>query len=188
MPVGAIRGDVRKQVFSSLHFPKYFYLDRERKCVQCGNLFTFFASEQKVWYETFKFNFKSIPHRCVECRRQKRTDNSLFTSLGEIVNNIKQTPNDPSLLVSLAQVTISIIERTGKGKIDRAIAATRKALKLNPNYAQAVYYEARCQQLAQRPNKARELFLHFLSLPNSLQFKALCEDAKIQLDSLLQSV
>lgn len=185
MPVGAIRGDVRKQEFCQwCHCPKYFYIDIVQKCVQCGNHFTFSASEQKFWYESLKFHFDSIAIRCKECRRKKRTDKSLFTLLGEILNKIKLDPKDPTLLVSLAQVTISMIERTGQGNIDRAIAATRKALELSPNYAQAVYWEARCQEIAQRGNKARELYLQFLDLPNSLQFKTLCEEAKKHLTYL----
>jgi hypothetical protein len=36
--------------------PKYFYVDDERECIQCGKQFTFHAAEQKYWYETLKFN------------------------------------------------------------------------------------------------------------------------------------
>jgi hypothetical protein len=78
IPKGAVPGDVSKQVFcSACHEPKYFYVDETRTCVQCGSRFTFSAAEQKYWYETRKFNFSSIPIRCKNCRRLRRSEHAL---------------------------------------------------------------------------------------------------------------
>jgi len=55
LPPGAIRGDVRRQVFCPMCWnPKYYYRDVRKTCVQCGEDFTFSAGEQKYWYETRK--------------------------------------------------------------------------------------------------------------------------------------
>src|SRR5687767_11028641 len=51
LPRGAVRGDVRKQLYCTAHhMPKYFYVDEQRTCVQCAQRFTFRAAEQKYWY------------------------------------------------------------------------------------------------------------------------------------------
>jgi Probable zinc-ribbon domain len=78
LPPGAVRGDVTKQVFcSACHVPKYFYVDKEAECLQCGYSFTFGATEQKYWYETLKFNFHSAAVRCSDCRRLRRSERTL---------------------------------------------------------------------------------------------------------------
>lgn len=58
LPKGAVQGNVAEQIYCRGHYaPKYFYLDEPRDCVQCGERFTFLATEQKFWYESLKFNF-----------------------------------------------------------------------------------------------------------------------------------
>src|SRR5262245_52943181 len=53
LPPRAVRGNVRLQSYCPLcHVPKYFYVDEERDCVQCGAAFVFLATEQKYWYES----------------------------------------------------------------------------------------------------------------------------------------
>ena len=78
MPPNAVRGDVKKQNFCPAHHnPKYFYIDEDHECIQCGKHFIFNAKEQKYWYETLKFNFSSIPIRCLQCRRERRSEHAL---------------------------------------------------------------------------------------------------------------
>jgi Probable zinc-ribbon domain len=50
LPHGAVRGDVGAQVLCcGHHVPRYFYVDEERVCRQCGASFVFAAREQKFW-------------------------------------------------------------------------------------------------------------------------------------------
>ena len=57
LPEGAVRGDPTKQAYSpAFHIPKYFYVDEERECVDCGESFAFTAKEQQFWYEQLGFN------------------------------------------------------------------------------------------------------------------------------------
>jgi hypothetical protein len=78
MPKGAVRGDVTRQHFCPMcHVPRYFYVDMERTCVQCGGKFVFSGGEQKFWYETLQFHFDSVATRCPECRRKRRSDKAM---------------------------------------------------------------------------------------------------------------
>ncbi len=170
IPDGAIRGDVSKQVFCPLcHDPKYFYADETRHCVQCQRSFTFSAREQKFWYESLKFNFLSTAVRCAECRRKRRNERSLHAALGIAVAQAEKTPDDPLAQVELACATVALRERYGQGNLNRAIAAARKAARLSPNLPEALYWEARCQGLAGRGDKARDLLVAFLERAKGLK-------------------
>jgi hypothetical protein len=60
VPTGGVPGNVAAQVLCrGHHIPRYFYVDEERACRQCGDSFIFTATEQKFWYERLKFNYHS---------------------------------------------------------------------------------------------------------------------------------
>ena len=93
MPSGAVRGDVRKQHFCSLcHTPRYFFVDLDRQCVQCGADFVFSAKEQKYWYETLQFPFDSVAIRCPPCRAKRRTDKALRQQMSAARQGLKDDP------------------------------------------------------------------------------------------------
>ncbi|SRR6266542_1793243 len=97
LPPGAVRGDVSKQVFcSACHVPKYFYVDEQSQCLQCGRSFTFGATEQKYWYETLKFNFHSAAVRCPDCRRLRRSERALREQIAHGRAAITSAPDDPA--------------------------------------------------------------------------------------------
>ena len=112
LPRGAVRGDARKQVYCAAHHvPKYFYIDERRTCVQCGQTFTFHAAEQKYWYETLKFNFSSIPIRCVDCRRQRRSEHALREQIAVARVAVRDAPNDPAGHLSLARAIVEYLRK-----------------------------------------------------------------------------
>jgi hypothetical protein len=138
LPRGAIPGDVRKQVYCPWHHvPKYFYVDHEDECIQCGNRFTFRATEQKYWYETLKFNFRSVPIRCLDCRRQRRSEHALREQIartkavgyleegharGKVVITLSKSPKDwpriPRISQKTPQETAKIFEiKRGRAKL-----------------------------------------------------------------------
>jgi len=142
LPRGAVRGDVRKQVFcSACHVPKYFYLDEDRSCIQCGQGFTFRASEQKYWYETLKFNFGSVPVRCLACRRQRRSEHALREQIARAKAAIRASASDPASHLSLAQAIVTYHERVNEGSLDQAIASARKAAALWPESPEPLLWE-----------------------------------------------
>lgn len=144
------------------HTPRYFYLDQERECVQCGRGFVFSAAEQKYWYESLKFHFDSVAVRCPDCRRKRRSEKALRVQIAAAKQDLLERPGDPALLLQLARSLAEYYRRTGQGNLDEAIAACRKAVVAWPDACEALYWEAVCQQLAGRTEKARELYVAFL--------------------------
>jgi putative zinc ribbon protein len=164
LPRGAVRGDVGKQVFCVAHHtPKYFYLDEGRTCSQCGKSFTFRASEQKYWYETLKFNFSSVPIRCVGCRRQRRSEHALREQIAKAKADVRAASRDPAAHLALARAIVEYHERTSGGKLDEAIAAARMAAALWPDCPEPLFWEGAAQARAGRKRKARQCLQAFLS-------------------------
>lgn len=145
LPRGAVEGDVARQVFCTCHTPKYFYVDEPRRCIQCGDSFTFSGTEQKYWYETRQFNFHSVPIRCVRCRRLRRNEHALREQVGAARRGVEAHPQDPAAHLALAEAIVELYERTGAGQIEHAIGAARKAAKLARGSTKAADLEARAQ-------------------------------------------
>jgi tetratricopeptide (TPR) repeat protein len=164
LPRGAVRGDVAKQVFCPMcHVPKYFYIDERRTCVQCGDLFTFEASEQKYWYERLKFNFYSLPIRCPSCRRARRSDRALNQQLATAKAALRDSPEDPAAHLAFARAIVEYHERTGHGRLEDAVASCRRAAKLWPQAPDASLWEGIAHARAGRTVRARECLMHFLN-------------------------
>ena len=162
MPRGAVRGDVSKQVYCPAHHvPKYFYLDEDHDCIQCGQRFTFLGEEQKYWYETLKFNFSSIPIRCVECRRQRRSEHALREQIARAKADVRRL--NPAGYVALARAIVEYYERTGQGNLDEAIAAARKAAVLWPTSVEPQLWEGVAHALAGRQQRAETILNSFLA-------------------------
>jgi hypothetical protein len=169
LPPGAVRGNVRKQLFCPMcHVPRYFYVDMDRVCVQCGVRFVFRAAEQKHWYETLKFYFDSVPTRCLACRRKRRTDRALHRQLSDTKASARQKPDDPQAQLALAEAVVRYFERHGKGPLDAGIAASRKARRLLKNHPlreqrEASFWEAMAHAFAGRKGTARKMLLEFVT-------------------------
>lgn len=66
----ALRADVSKQDYSIQ--PRVWYIDAESECVDCGGLFIWRATEQRTWFETYRFWVDSKARRCRRCRVKQR--------------------------------------------------------------------------------------------------------------------
>jgi tetratricopeptide (TPR) repeat protein len=166
LPRGAVEGDVAKQVFcAGCHVPKYFYVDEARRCVQCGDNFTFSGSEQKFWYEARQFNFHSVPVRCHRCRRQRRSEHALREQIAAARSATETAPDDPSAHLALARAIVEYHERTNQGRLDEAIAAARRAARLWPDAPDARLWEGIAHARAGRRDKAQKCLLEFLEKP-----------------------
>lgn len=167
MPAGAVRGDVKKQNYCPAHHnPKYFYVDEDHECIQCGNHFIFKAKEQKYWYETLKFNFSSIPIRCLQCRRERRSEHALREQIARAKAEIRNM--NPAAYITLARAIVEYHERTQHGNLDEAIAASRKAAALWPDSFEPSLWEGIAQARAGRSQKARAALKRFLSSTTSV--------------------
>jgi hypothetical protein len=179
MPAHAVPGDPSKQDFCSAHhLPKYFYVDEEKVCVQCGQPFIFTAHEQKFWYETLRFNFSSTAIRCQKCRRQRRNGRSLQHQLSVALRLADEQPEDPVALVTLARATAEYFQYFSSGNLDRGIAAAHRALKVAPLLYEALYWEGVCQEAAGRKAKACRLYEAFIAaLEDNKRYRPLVEAA-----------
>jgi hypothetical protein len=166
LPRGAVRADLRRQnLCFACHVPKYFYMDEEQTCVQCSRPFVFGAAEQKFWYESLGFYGASVPIRCPECRRQRRSEKALRAQVALARSHVQTNPENPAALLALAEAVVRHRQRTGQGDLNEAIAASRRARKLAPLVAETLFWEALCHSQAGRPEKARALFQQFASYP-----------------------
>jgi hypothetical protein len=151
------------------HVPRYFYVDMERTCVQCGRPFVFSGTEQKFWYETLQFHFDSIATRCSACRRRRRSDNALQQQLALATAEANASPDDPAKQVAFAEAVVRLFERCSMGSLPRAIAACRKARRICATHpsgevSEAMFWEAKAQALAGRAAVASGLFRQMLAL------------------------
>jgi hypothetical protein len=161
IPKGAIRGDIRRQRFCC-DAPRYAYMDDDRTCVQCSEQFTFGAAEQKYWYETLQFDLSSTAIRCVGCRRKRRSEASVRRRYNAVV--AFRSSDNARELIEFATATIELFERVGAGNLDHAMAACRKAFRVEPAWADPLYWQGRVHELAQRPERAEICYAEFLSL------------------------
>jgi Probable zinc-ribbon domain len=163
-PRGGVPGDVARQVFCPAHHvPKYFYIDEPRTCIQCAQRFVFRAEEQKYWYETLKFNFASVPVRCLGCRRSRRSERALREQMAAARTDLRQRPTDPAGYLALARSIVEYHERTRQGDLDAAIAAARKAASLWPDTSEPALWEGVAHARAGRAAKARINLERFLA-------------------------
>ena len=178
LPAGAVRGDVSKQVFCPAHYkPKLFYLNETRTCVQCDSSFTFAAAEQKYWYETLKFNFRSVPIRCLGCRRQSRSDHALREAVAQAKTEARRCSDDPKTQLALARSIIELFRRTGTGNLDEAIAAARQASQ--SQRPEPLYWEGVAHLAANRPARGRDCLTRFLARePTGKENRALVKSAE----------
>jgi hypothetical protein len=131
IPPGAIRGRPHHQ-FVGYGGPMLWYEDKEIRCVQCGEEFTFWAKEQQYWYETLHFNHASHAIRCLECRKQRRSLKMIHSRLGVAMAGLLKNPNDAPTLLDAGTATLELHRRTGTGDLERAIGFVRKAARLSP--------------------------------------------------------
>lgn len=184
LPPGAVRGNPRSQSFcAACHVPRYFFVDEDRTCVQCGRPFVFGAAEQKHWYEKLKFHFGSVPVRCLDCRRLRRSERALRGQIASAGAQLRQSPADPAAHLAVAQAIVELHVRSGRGQLDQAIAAARRAAELWPHAVEPRYWEAVAQSRAGRRARALALIAAVVERAGALR-PSLRERARILLREL----
>jgi len=66
----AIRADHVAQDFTVA--PRHWYIDARFRCDACRAEFVWSATEQKAWFETYRFFVDSHPRHCHSCRAKRR--------------------------------------------------------------------------------------------------------------------
>lgn len=161
IPVGAVLGNPNRQVLYSA-FPKYYYEDIEKTCIQCGEDFIFSAKEQKHWYEDLQFIIYAECLRCISCRRAKRNKTTLNNQLDAAQQYYNQHPEEPYAMLGLAEAICAYYKAHQSGRINLAISLARKSRKKNPRLVESIYWEALALELSGNHEKAVPLFNTFI--------------------------
>jgi hypothetical protein len=163
VPPGATRGDPNLQRFG-LSGPQFWYVDRDRTCVACGDEFVFAGAEQRFWYETLGFDPLSTAIRCPACRRKVRSLKALHATLATALRAAEAAPDEAARWLDLARACGELRDRTGEGDLDRGLAAARRARRLSDDaLVEALYWEATFQRYAGRLDAAAELEAAFIA-------------------------
>jgi putative zinc ribbon protein len=164
LPSGAVRGDPFRQTGFCPHCrpPKYFYVDTDLTCRQCGTGFLWPAEQQRHWYEVLKLSAAAgPPSRCPECRREAREARVNGRRLAEATAAVRERPDDVEALVEYAAAMAEHGRRLGSGDLARGIAAARKAARLDPRAYTARYWEGVCHDAAGRSERAAACYREF---------------------------
>jgi hypothetical protein len=190
LPKSAIRGDITKQNYCRIcHVPHYFYIDIPHTCVQCNRPFVFRAAEQKLWFETFKFHFSARAIRCLQCRRQRRSEEALARQLSDAKAAVRAHPNDASAQLALAEAIPRHFQRRKQGNLQEAVAASRKARRLLRNHVahelrETFFWEGLALNLAGHFATAQDALSEFISAaPVGRRQVLLAKEARALLDS-----
>ena len=170
LPEGAVRGDPSRQsYYPAFHMPKYFYVDEERECVECGVEFLFEAKEQRFWYEQLQFNLNSVAIRCRGCRSRRRRATEFGRQVGVARARTKEGPKDPTPFLELAEGLVRQYQIKGKGNLEEAVWAARQARRLWPGSAEAEFWEGLGHWLSGREEEARSMLEVFVKHPAALR-------------------
>jgi len=183
LPAGAVRGDPRRQLFCC-DVPRYFYVDVDRTCRDCGAAFVFSAREQKHWYEKLGFRLDASAVRCLPCRRAFRRDKGFARALADASRALAETPLHPPAVLAYARAAVAHAERFGHAPLDGAIAALRALGRHAPSIVETVYLEGRCAEAAGRPRRAAASYERFLATAPPRGSAALARDARARLQKL----
>jgi hypothetical protein len=136
IPGTAIVADPARQVGSSIASTHYY--DIERKCRDCGQLFIFYALEQRYWYEELQFPVDANCIRCVPCRKRSRTLDQLKARYDELSVAESRTVMDE------VEMTLARLDLVEAGIFHpRQIERVRAFLNSHPDHEQATAIRAR---------------------------------------------
>lgn len=183
LPAGAVRGDPRRQLFCC-EVPRYFYVDADRTCRDCGAPFVFSAREQKHWYETLGFRLDATAVRCLPCRRAFRREKGIGRALADASRALAEAPLHPPAVLAYARAAVAHAERFGHAPLDGAIAALRALRRAAPSVVETLYLEGRCAEAAGRPRGAAACYAKFLTVAPPRGNAVLARDARARLEKL----
>lgn len=182
IPDGAIRSQHRLPNLQSPHGPPYYYQDRPSRCRDCRVEFVFTAHEQKYWYETLMFPIRVDARRCADCRRKYRVTKARVSRLTEVAPF--EGSEDPDQLIEFAATRILWAEDGQSRDVERAIAAARRAYRLDESDTLALYWEGRAHELAGRTKTAVELYRRFAAPLRGSRHRSEARDAVWRISEL----
>lgn len=76
----ALIGNPEAQLYCDFD-PYLAYIDIDKTCEKCHEMYVFKKEEQKYWYETLRFWIQSKPKHCPKCRQEVREEKQLNKEL-----------------------------------------------------------------------------------------------------------
>ncbi|MCM2416623.1 zinc-ribbon domain containing protein [Streptomyces sp. RKAG293] len=185
---GAVRGDPSRQSRFCSHCrpPKYFYVNQGLRCRECGTAFVWPAEQQRYWYEDLRLSAAAgPPGRCPKCGRARRAALAVRQRLSSAADTVRTAPEDIGALLEYAAAMAEHREKLGEGDLALAIAAARKAARLDPDAHTAHYWEGVCHDAAGRTGRAADCYRRFVhAAPKTDSPRKLLERARQRLAEL----
>ena len=118
----AVRAETGMQNYSVC--PREWYIDASFTCQGCNITFLWSASEQKAWFEDYKFWVDSCPNLCKECRKEKRELKKLRQEYDRLVSEARSSKE-----IRIKKKVVDLICGLEKSlKLPEGIVETKKVL------------------------------------------------------------
>jgi hypothetical protein len=86
----AIKGIPSKQTFCD-YSPFLAYVDSDKECKMCKQVFKFAKEEQQFWYENLGFWVQSEAINCIRCRKNRRAEKEKIRNAQKRLSQILPT-------------------------------------------------------------------------------------------------
>lgn len=129
-PQTALPADVKAQRYAL--FPRPYYVDMLKTCVECSRAFIFYAREQRYWYETLGFYIDVDCVRCVECRRKQHAVKRHLERYAEL--NARESLSRKEMM-DLVDECIFLFQQGKLKKLSHLGGIKNSALQRIPDYA-----------------------------------------------------
>ncbi len=116
-PETAISANTEKQNYTM--YPRSFYVDIERKCIQCDRWFIFFAKEQKYWFEELQFYVDADCTKCVECRKAEQGIKLMLRRYQDLNTKKDRKESETHELKNIALELLQLGYIRNRSKVDR---------------------------------------------------------------------
>ena len=164
----------RRQFFG-MGGPFLFFADFSRPCRDCGDTFTFTASEQQWWYEEQGAFVDAAAVRCLGCRRaarEGRVTQGMWQSAQELWDPKHPNARTAELYASAAHALVQAGGGTRR-VLDDAVGVLHKAMRAEPEAAALEGWLARLELARGRGEAAWEAGERFLERTSRTGHRAL---------------
>lgn len=128
LPRGYLWADPSKQKYG-LSGPFLAYAPVERRCRDCGEMYTWSARAQQHLYETIRVISEKTARRCQSCARARRALETARAAYAEAARELDHAPT-ASAYVRVAKLMLELHQRGGRVSLERAIGYCTRARKL----------------------------------------------------------
>lgn len=129
----AIRADIAKQDYTVC--PRHWYVDAHMPCENCGKTFLWSATEQRAWFEEYRFYVDSRATRCKKCRALKREITALKQQYDRMVAEARtgRDVDKKRNLVALVDQLASMTEEVSAKMVDTRELLLKQIKKAEPS-------------------------------------------------------